>query len=229
MGQIGWVGQRAAAPALDCALQGFAQWRRSDVATRANCLEQAATLLEQHRAELVSLCVREAGKTLPDALDEVREAVDFLRYYAAQARALFREISLPGPTGERNTLTLHGRGVFICISPWNFPLAIFIGQVAAALVCGNSVIAKPAEQTGIIAYRATQLLHQAGVPVAALQLLPGAGPQIGAALCADPRIGGVCFTGSGATAAAINRQLAQRVGPTASANANKSSLAPFCI
>ncbi len=158
----------------------------------------------------------EAGKTLPNALGEVREAVDFLRYYAERARALFGgPVALPGPTGETNELTLHGRGVFACISPWNFPLAIFTGQVAGALAAGNTVLAKPAEQTPLIAAAAVKLLHQAGVPVDALHLLPGDGPKIGNALFADPRLAGVAFTGSTEAANAINRALAGRDGPIA--------------
>ena len=146
----------------------------------SQCLRRAADLYEANAAELLAWCVREAGKTLPDAVAEVREAVDFLRYYAmeAQTRAAPRE--LPGPTGESNQLALHGRGVFVAISPWNFPLAIFTGQIAAALVVGNAVLAKPAPQTPLIAAKAVALLHQAGVPEDALILLPG-GPEVGRA------------------------------------------------
>jgi RHH-type proline utilization regulon transcriptional repressor/proline dehydrogenase/delta 1-pyrroline-5-carboxylate dehydrogenase len=162
----------------------------------------------------MALCVREAGKTLPDALAEVREACDFCRYYAAQARSRFaapRE--LLGPTGESNLLSLHGRGVFACISPWNFPLAIFTGQVSAALAAGNAVLAKPAEQTPLVAARAVQLLHQAGVPGGILHLLPGDGAAVGGRLVADGRISGVAFTGSTETARHIQRTLAAREGP----------------
>jgi RHH-type proline utilization regulon transcriptional repressor/proline dehydrogenase/delta 1-pyrroline-5-carboxylate dehydrogenase len=163
---------------------------------------------------LIALCQREAGKSLADGVAEVREAVDFLRYYAARACADFGPpLSLPGPTGERNELSLHGRGVFLCISPWNFPLAIFTGQVAAALAAGNAVIAKPAEQTGLIAAEAVRILHQAGVPGEVLHLLPGDGPSIAAPLVADPRVAGVAFTGSTETARLINRALAERPGP----------------
>jgi RHH-type proline utilization regulon transcriptional repressor/proline dehydrogenase/delta 1-pyrroline-5-carboxylate dehydrogenase len=165
---------------------------------------------------LIALTTREAGKTLADGIAEVREAVDFCRYYAAQGRRLFGSAeNLPGPTGESNQLSLHGRGPFVCISPWNFPLAIFTGQIAAALVAGNPVLAKPAEQTTLIAERAVRLFHQAGVPRAVLQLLPGDGASVGAKLVADPRIAGVAFTGSTETARAINRALAQRDGPIA--------------
>ena len=186
-------------------------WDRTPAAGRAKILEHTADLMETHRGELIALCVREAGKTIPDAIAEVREAVDFCRYYAAQARRMLAHgEALPGPTGESNQLFLHGRGVFVAISPWNFPLAIFIGQVVAALVAGNTVIAKPAEQTNLVAFRATQLLHEAGVPAGVLQFVPGDGATVGAALCKDPRIAGVVFTGSTETARAINRSLAAR-------------------
>jgi RHH-type proline utilization regulon transcriptional repressor/proline dehydrogenase/delta 1-pyrroline-5-carboxylate dehydrogenase len=182
---------------------------------RALLLEEAANLFERHAAEFLSLCQREAGKTLLDSVLELREAVDFLRYYAAEARRQFSAPTiLPGPTGEENTLSLHGRGVFATISPWNFPLAIFIGMASAALAAGNSVIAKPAEQTPLIAALAIKLCHEAGIPPEALQLLPGAG-AVGQMITADPRLAGVAFTGSTATARAINRALAMRDGPIA--------------
>ena len=181
-------------------------WDRVPVDARAACLDRLADLMEAHRSELMAICVKEAKKTIPDALAEVREAVDFCRYYAANARAQFAPIPLPGPTGERNELRLAGRGVFAAIAPWNFPLAIFIGQVAAALVSGNSVVAKPAPQTPLIAQRAVELAHQAGVPTDVLQFVPG-GPEVGRALVGDPRIAGVAFTGSTATARAIARSL----------------------
>ncbi|MEE7567915.1 aldehyde dehydrogenase family protein, partial [Xanthomonas sp. Kuri4-3] len=172
-------------------------WNRTPAASRATILEHAADLLEARMPEFMALCVKEAGKTLPDAVAEVREAVDFLRYYAGQARAQFGAPErLPGPTGESNELQLHGRGVFVCISPWNFPLAIFLGQVAAALAAGNSVIAKPAEQTNLVGHAAVKLLHEAGVPEAVVQFLPGDGATVGAALTRDPRVAGVAFTGS---------------------------------
>ncbi|WP_340588666.1 bifunctional proline dehydrogenase/L-glutamate gamma-semialdehyde dehydrogenase PutA [Erythrobacter alti] len=179
---------------------------------RADLLIAASDLLEANTARLLDLCEREAGKSLPDAVLEVREAVDFLRYYACEARMLFGAPQpLPGPTGETNLLRLHGRGVFATISPWNFPLAIFMGPTAAALAAGNSVLAKPAEQTPLIAALAIDLCHQAGIPKDVLQLLPGDG-SVGAALTSDPRIAGVAFTGSTNTAHLINRSLAQREG-----------------
>jgi RHH-type transcriptional regulator, proline utilization regulon repressor / proline dehydrogenase / delta 1-pyrroline-5-carboxylate dehydrogenase len=186
-------------------------WDRLPAASRAAILEHAADQLEARRGEFIALCVREAGKSLPDAIAEIREAADFLRYYASMARRLFGQPEqLPGPTGESNQLFLNGRGVFVCISPWNFPLAIFIGQVSAALAAGNAVIAKPAEQTSLIGHLAVQLLHAAGVPSDVLQYLPGDGATVGAALTKDPRVAGVAFTGSTDTAWAINRALAAR-------------------
>jgi len=194
---------RAAQPAWD-ALGGSA---------RAARLDAAADLFEAHSAQFLSLCQREAGKTLPDAVLELREAVDFLRYYAGEARAHFSTPRpMPGPTGESNLLRLHGRGIFATIAPWNFPLAIFIGQAAAALAAGNAVIAKPAPQTPLIAALAVRLCHEAGVPAEVLHLAPGGG-EVGALLTSDPRIAGVAFTGSTATAQAINRALAARPGP----------------
>ena len=200
--------------AIAAAAAAFPDWDLTPADQRARCLETAADQLEAHLGELVALCCREAGKSIPDGIAEVREAADFCRYYAARAREAFAApLELPGPTGERNQLSLHGRGVFACISPWNFPLAIFTGQVAAALAAGNTVVAKPAEQTPLIAARALELLRAAGIPDAALQLVPGDGPSVGAPLVADPRIAGVAFTGSVATARAINRRLAERDGP----------------
>jgi RHH-type proline utilization regulon transcriptional repressor/proline dehydrogenase/delta 1-pyrroline-5-carboxylate dehydrogenase len=176
-------------------------------------LQKAADLLEQRRAHFIALLQSEGGKTLDDALSEVREATDFCRYYAAQGVKLFGEgEAMPGPTGESNILRLRGRGVFIAISPWNFPLAIFLGQVAAALMAGNAVIAKPAEQTPRIAAEAIRLLHEAGIPASALHLAQGDG-RIGAALVAHPDIAGVVFTGSTEVARSINRALAAKDGP----------------
>ena len=194
-----------------CAAQP--SWDRAPAERRAEILEKAADLYEQHRPELLSLCITEAGKTLPDAVAELREAVDFLRYYAAEARKHFGDPAvLPGPTGERNVHGMRGRGVFVCISPWNFPLAIFTGQVAAALAAGNAVLAKPAEQTPLIAFQAVELLMEAGVPREVLQFLPGEGATVGGRAVADPRVAGVAFTGSTETAKLINRALAGREG-----------------
>ena len=199
--------------AIELAVTAQPLWDLRGAHYRAECLERAAELLEAQIPELMGVIVSEAGRTLEDALSEIREAIDFCRYYAQQARQnLTDPIKLPGPTGERNELSLHGRGVFLCISPWNFPLAIFMGQVSAALVAGNAVIAKPAEQTPLIAFEAVKLLHEAGIPEDILHLLPG-GKSVGAALVADDRIAGVAFTGSTETAKSINRQLAARDGP----------------
>nr|WP_298931310.1 bifunctional proline dehydrogenase/L-glutamate gamma-semialdehyde dehydrogenase PutA [uncultured Erythrobacter sp.] len=182
---------------------------------RALLLEEAANQFEAHTDEFLSLCQREAGKTLLDGVAELREAVDFLRYYASEARRQFDEpLYLPGPTGEENTLRMHGRGVFATISPWNFPLAIFTGMASAALAAGNAVITKPAEQTPLTAALAVKLMHDAGIPPEALQLLPGAG-EVGQLITSDPRVAGVAFTGSTETARLINQSLAGRDGPIA--------------
>jgi RHH-type transcriptional regulator, proline utilization regulon repressor / proline dehydrogenase / delta 1-pyrroline-5-carboxylate dehydrogenase len=192
---------------------GFPAWNSTPLAQRAAVLRRAADALESRLPEFCGLLVKEAHKTLGDCVAEVREAVDFCRYYADQAEARLASQALPGPTGESNELHLHGRGVFVCISPWNFPLAIFAGQVVAALVAGNTVAAKPAEQTPAVALRMVALLHDAGVPRNALALLHGPGETIGAALVADARTAGVCFTGSTAVAKIINRTLAAKDGP----------------
>ncbi len=202
--------------ALDAAEQGQGAWNATPAGERAAILNKAADLFEENQAELLGLCIAEAGKTLEDAIAELREAVDFLRYYGAQSAKLFAEPErLPGPTGERNTLALRGRGIFVCISPWNFPLAIYTGQVAAALAAGNAVLAKPAEQTPLVAFRATELLLEAGVPGEVLHFLPGDGASIGGRAVSDPRVAGVAFTGSTETARIINRSLAERDGPIA--------------
>ncbi|MGV8923811.1 MAG: bifunctional proline dehydrogenase/L-glutamate gamma-semialdehyde dehydrogenase PutA [Thermomonas sp.] len=198
--------------ALANAVAAQPAWNATPAASRAAILEHAADLLEARMPTYMAMCTKEAGKTLADGIAEVREAVDFLRYYAGQAREHFLPMALPGPTGEANSLQLSGRGVFVCISPWNFPLAIFIGQVAVALAAGNSVIAKPAEQTSLIGHAAVKLMHEAGIPTNVLQFVPGNGATVGAALTADPRVVGVVFTGSNATALAINRSLAARDG-----------------
>jgi RHH-type proline utilization regulon transcriptional repressor/proline dehydrogenase/delta 1-pyrroline-5-carboxylate dehydrogenase len=191
------------AAALDAAEDGFRDWSARPVAERAGVLRKTADLYEANVAELTVIATREAGKTVLDGIAEVREAVDFLRYYAEEIERLEQED--PGT----------GRGVFVCISPWNFPLAIFIGQVAAALAAGNAVLAKPAEQTPLIAARAVELMREAGLPEAALQLLPGDGPSVGGPLTGDPRIAGVCFTGSTQVAQIIHRTLAENAGPEA--------------
>ncbi len=198
--------------AMAAAAAGFAAWAATPVEERAAALERAADRIELKRGRLIALLQNEAGKTLDDALAELREAIDYCRYYAAQARTALSPQPLPGPTGESNALRYRGRGVVVCISPWNFPLAIFIGQVGAALLAGNAVVAKPAEQTPLIAALAIALLHEAGVPKTALHLLPGDG-EVGASLVADPRVAGVVFTGSTEVGRAINRTLAAKPGP----------------
>lgn len=215
VGEVVWATAEQTRGAIDQLAAAFPAWNATPVDQRAAVLERTADLLEQNMAELMALCTREAGKSLQDGIDEVREAVDFCRYYALQARARFATITLPGPTGESNELYLQGRGVFACISPWNFPLAIFLGQVAAALVCGNTVVAKPAEQTSLVAVRCIELMLEAGLPPQVLALLPGDGAQVGSVITADPRIAGVAFTGSTQTAHIINRALAARDGAIA--------------
>lgn len=193
------------------------EWDRTPGRERAAMLERAADLMEADFPEFMAVLAREAGKTAHDAVSEIREAVDFLRYYALQAREKFdTPVRLPGPTGELNELSLHGKGVFACISPWNFPLAIFTGQVSAALAAGNTVLAKPADQTPAVASLAVKAMHRAGIPRAALQFTPGRGSVIGPRLTSDPRLDGVALTGSMDTAFRINRSLAERDAPLAS-------------
>lgn len=191
---------------------GWKAWQAEPVVIRASMLRKAADIMETRMPELCAICIIEAKKTHGDAVAEVREAVDFLRYYADEAQRIMAPMLLPGPTGERNELSLHGRGTFVCVSPWNFPLAIFTGQVAAALVTGNCVIAKPAEQTPRIAQAAVNILHEAGVPENVLQLACGLGETIGAALVAHPKTAGVCFTGSTQVAKILQRTLADKDG-----------------
>ncbi len=200
------------ASALAAAHAAFHAWNATPIADRAAALERAGDLIEQNRGRLIALLQSEGGKTIDDCVSEVREAADYCRYYASEARRTLATKRLPGPTGESNELRMHGRGAFVCISPWNFPLAIFIGQIAAALAAGNCVVAKPAEQTPLIAFEAVRLLHSAGVPVGSLHLVPGDG-KIGAMLVADRRVAGVAFTGSTEVAQAINRTLAAKNGP----------------
>ncbi|WP_110666160.1 bifunctional proline dehydrogenase/L-glutamate gamma-semialdehyde dehydrogenase PutA [Salinicola halophilus] len=211
VGHVQWASADQTERAIDSAWKAFPEWRDTQVETRAAILERHAELMEENLAELMSLCSREGGKLLTDGVDEIREAVDFCRYYAARARELFAApMPLPGPTGESNELSLSGKGVFAAISPWNFPVAIFTGQIVAAAVAGNTVLAKPAEQTSLIAYRVIELLHEAGMPREVVQLLPGDGATVGSVLSGDSRITGMVFTGSTDTAQIINRSLAAR-------------------
>jgi RHH-type proline utilization regulon transcriptional repressor/proline dehydrogenase/delta 1-pyrroline-5-carboxylate dehydrogenase len=214
IGEVSNTTSDQALNALEIAHSAFTEWQNVSAEERAKHLEKAADLLEERMKELIYILIVEAGKILSDAIAEVREAVDFLRYYATIAKnELSNWKKLPGPTGEDNFTFFEGRGVFLCISPWNFPLAIFIGQVSAALAAGNAVLAKPAEQTPIIAYEAIKILHEAGIPKNVLHLVPGDGWYLGKTLVPDNRISGVAFTGSTQTAQIINRMLANRDGP----------------
>jgi RHH-type transcriptional regulator, proline utilization regulon repressor / proline dehydrogenase / delta 1-pyrroline-5-carboxylate dehydrogenase len=204
------------------------QWPAMPVQTRSRVLERAANLLEQHRGRLIALLQSEGGKALDDAVAELREAVDMCRYYAADARRALVPQFLPGPTGETNELRYRARGVFVCISPWNFPLAIFLGQVSAALLAGNAVLAKPAEQTPLVATEAVRLLHAAGVPAEALHLLPGDG-ETGAALVSELVIAGVAFTGSTEVGRTINRTLAAKNGPIVPLIAETGGINPMIV
>lgn len=213
IGKVTEADAATAERAMLAAKAGFRAWSETPARIRAAALRKAADIMETRRGLLIALLQGEAGKTIDDAISELRETVDFCRYYAAQAEEQFAApTALPGPTGEENRLILRGRGAFVCIAPWNFPLAIFTGQVVAALVTGNSVVAKPAPQTPIIATVAVKILHEAGVPVSALHLVPG-GTEAGAALVAHKDVAGVAFTGSTATARGINRALAAKDGP----------------
>lgn len=199
--------------AIAKAEQAFINWQKTPVIVRKELIEKFAELMEKHSATFLKMACLEAGKTFNDAVAELREAVDFCYYYANEAHDLMKEPRLlQGYTGETNEYSLHPRGIVVCISPWNFPLAIFVGQVIASLSVGNCVIAKPAEQTSIIAHFAVQLMHKAGIPAGAIQLLPGRGEVVGAKLVEDKRIKGVIFTGSTETAAIINQTLAKRGG-----------------
>ncbi|WP_422040221.1 bifunctional proline dehydrogenase/L-glutamate gamma-semialdehyde dehydrogenase PutA [Roseibium sp.] len=213
VGTVRFADTETARKAIETARKGFEAWSRKPVNERAAALERLGDLLEENRDRLMMILSMEAGKCLPDGIAEIREAVDFCRYYANEARTLFGEGRLmPGPTGEENRYRYRGRGVFVCISPWNFPLAIFLGQISAALLGGNAVVAKPAEQTPLIAFETARLMYQAGIPEDAFFLLPGEG-DIGAALTAHPAVAGVAFTGSTETAWAINGTLAAKRGP----------------
>ncbi len=199
-------------PAMKKASLAYETWSRKSLEDRAAILNAMADQMEAHTSELIAIAIKEAGKTIPNAIGEIREAVDFCRYYAAQGLKTLAPVVLPGPTGEFNQLSYRGRGVMVCISPWNFPLAIFTGQLAAALMAGNTVLAKPAEQTPLMAKRAVELFYKAGVPQDVLQLLPGDGSTVGAALVAHPDVAGVIFTGSTEVAQIINQTLAAKSG-----------------
>ncbi|MDG1436867.1 MAG: bifunctional proline dehydrogenase/L-glutamate gamma-semialdehyde dehydrogenase PutA [Rickettsiaceae bacterium] len=196
--------------AIDSAANNFEQWNSLDIKKRAQILLKVAKAFEDNKFELYALLIKEAGKSIHDAINEVIEAIDFCRYYANQAQLIMQEKKLPGPTGETNVMTMHGRGVFLCISPWNFPFAIFVGQIAAALISGNTVIAKPAGQTAVIANFTVKLMHKMGVSKSALHLLIASGSNINKYAIEDERVAGVVFTGSCGVAKAINTTLAAR-------------------
>ncbi|MDZ7828037.1 MAG: bifunctional proline dehydrogenase/L-glutamate gamma-semialdehyde dehydrogenase PutA [Halofilum sp. (in: g-proteobacteria)] len=199
--------------AMEQAAKAHKRWDATPATQRADCLDRMADILERDMGRFMSIASCEAGKNLMDGVAEVREAADFCRYYAMRARMDFAEpLKLPGVTGERNQISLHGRGVFVCISPWNFPLAIFTGQIAAALVAGNSVIAKPAEQSPLMAFAAVKAFHEAGIPTDVLHLIPGRGEVVGPQLIGSKHLSGVAFTGGTDTAQAISKQLAGRPG-----------------
>lgn len=201
------------AEALDVTQKALSNWSKTPVTERAACLNRAADLFEKNMHKFMFLLCREGGKPIVDCLSEVRETIDYCRYYAERAKIDCAPKELVGPTGESNILNLHPRGIIACISPWNFPLAIFSGQILAALVTGNGVIAKPAEQTPLVAAEAVRLMHEAGIPKEVLQLLPGDGAKIGSKLLEDSRIRGVMFTGSTETAKKIQELLTCRPGP----------------
>lgn len=215
VGSVQYASAEQVGKALDVLQAAWPRWSATPVDERAGILERLADLLEAQRGELMALCTLEAGKSLQDGIDEIREAVDFCRYYAQQARQRLVREELRGPTGERNELFYEGRGIFACVSPWNFPLAIFLGQISAALVAGNTVLAKPAEQTSLIAARTVELMFEAGLPRDVIALLPGDGATLGGVFCRDARVAGVAFTGSTDTARIINRQLAEKPGAIA--------------
>lgn len=214
LGEVAFLDTSMVDPVFKTAAKGFEAWSNTDADIRADALERLGDLLEEHHIELMALCVHEAGKTILDAHLEIREAVDFCRYYAQQGRGVFDKEghAMPGPTGESNILFNQGRGTFVCISPWNFPLAIFTGQITAALMAGNAVLAKPAEQTCIVAHHVVQLMYKAGIPTDVLQLIMGEG-DIGAALVSHTDVAGVAFTGSTEVAKIIQKTLADKDGP----------------
>ena len=211
--RVPFLDAKLASRVVNTGVSSYQKWSTLAVTERANVLRCAADTLEAELPKFCALLVKEAFKTWGDAVAEVREAVDFLRYYAHEAECIMAPMAMPGPTGETNELRLRGRGVWVCISPWNFPLAIFMGQVAAALATGNAVVAKPAEQTPGVAWEAVKLLHASGIPDGVLQLAHGPGDTVGAALVAAPGVAGVVFTGSTQVAKIINRALAAKDGP----------------
>jgi RHH-type proline utilization regulon transcriptional repressor/proline dehydrogenase/delta 1-pyrroline-5-carboxylate dehydrogenase len=230
-GEIGTVQESDKAivnSALAAAHSAFQSWDAMPIADRAKILERVGDLIEQNRGRLIALLQVEGGKTIDDCVSEVREAADYCRYYAGEARRSLAPMPMPGPTGESNELRMRGRGIFICISPWNFPLAIFAGQIAGALAAGNCVVAKPAEQTPLIAFETVKLFHAGGVPPGALQLVLGDG-KVGAVVTADRRVAGVAFTGSTEVARAINQTLAAKDGPIPQLIAETGGINPMIV
>ncbi len=213
LGTVRYATEKDVEDAFKSVKRGYESWSRTPAKERARILNAIADYYEYNADTLMGLCMREAGKTLADAVGELREAIDFCRYYAANGEVDFHEagIKMPGPTGESNVFTLNGRGVFVCVSPWNFPLAIFTGQVVAALMAGNTVVAKPAEDTSVVAAKAVELMLKAGVPDDAIALVLGEG-AVGQQIINHPDVAGVAFTGSTATARAINKTLAAKDG-----------------
>lgn len=212
IGEISYAKVSELKSAIEVADKTFIEWAKTPVKKRAEHIKKLAELMEENKHELYSLLIREGGKSLQDAIGEVREAIDFCNYYSIKAEEIIVDKNLPGVTGERNTLSWHARGVFLCISPWNFPLAIFLGQIVAALVAGNTVLCKPADQTSLIANYAIKLLYNTGMPRNVIQLLLAKGSLIGETVVSDERIKGVAFTGSNETAKSINLTLAHREG-----------------
>lgn len=212
IGEVSYANQSEIEEALDVAENYFSQWSEKTVSERASIIRKIADELESNKFEIYSLLMKEAGKTINDIINELREAIDFCNYYALQAEKNIKEIILPGPTGESNKISWNARGVFLCISPWNFPLAIYMGQIIAALVTGNTVIAKPADQTPIIANLIAKLMYKAGLPKKALQLLLAPGRKVGEILVSSDRVKGIAFTGSTQTAKLINKTIADREG-----------------
>lgn len=214
IGKFEPITENAIEPIIEAAEKAFSTWRFQPVAANYQRLQTMADLLEENMTRLMALTIKEAGKTYQNAIAEIREAIDFCRYYSVEAQSLMREPSiLQGPTGEDDQLSLHPRGVIVCISPWNFPVAIFLGEISAALAVGNVVIAKPSQQTSLVAYEVVKLLHQAGFPSDVIQYLPGSGSKLGTPLVSHPKVAGVIFTGSNATARSINIALANKPGP----------------
>ena len=213
LGYVAFASESTVRKSLEIASNYFSYWKNVEVENKVEIINKFADLLEANQEKLVKICVLEAGKTIKDSINDLREAIDFCYYYSSEAIRVFKDpIILKGPTGEKNKLVYEGKGVIFAISPWNFPIAIFTGQIVSALLAGNTVIAKPAEKTSIIAYEIVKLFLKAGLPVGSLQLLIGKGRNIGQIVLNDTRIKGVVFTGSCETAKKIQNDLVKREG-----------------